>query len=91
MATIKVIEAASEIYWETTHQGTVEVNGVEVEYRYNENSNGIELYIYEEDGWTADPSDDMAETYDLLWEMLGEFSLPDDLSEEGEEFEWEAE
>ena len=90
MAQIKVIETPREVYWETTHEGTVLVDGVEVEFRYNENSNGIELYIYEEDGWTADPSDEMAETYDLLWEMLGEFSLPDDF-EENDEFEWEAE
>ena len=90
MAQIKVIESPREVYWETTHEGTILVNGIEAEFRYNENSNGIDLYIYEADGWTSDPSDEMAETYDLLWEMLGELSLPNDLPE-NDEFEWEAE
>lgn len=90
MAQIKVIEAPREVYWETTHEGTVLVDGVEVEFRYNENSNGVELYIYEEDGWTSDPSEEMSEIYDILWEMLAELSLPDDLPE-NDEFEWEAE
>jgi hypothetical protein len=90
---VKVIEAPREIYWETTHEGTFDIDGIEVDFRYNENPNGVNLYIFEEElGWTNDPSDDMGETYDILYEMLscGEISVNDDF-ECGEEFEWEIE
>lgn len=90
---VKVIEVPREVYWETTYEGTFIIDGIEVEFRYNENSNGVSLYVFEEElGWTNDPSDGMGETYDILYEMLscGEISVNDDF-EDGEEFEWEIE
>jgi hypothetical protein len=89
MARVKVIEAPSEVYWETTHEGTVEIDGTIVEFRYNENSNGINLFIFEEElGWTDDPSDDLGPTYDILFEMLSDIGVSD--LEFEEEFDWDA-
>lgn len=72
MAEVKVIEVAQEVWWETTHEGIVEINGVQIDYRFNENPNGTTLYIYEEEGWTVDPSDKMSELYDILYDWLAE-------------------
>ncbi len=72
MTEVKVIEVAQEIWWETTYEGIVEINRMQIDYRFNENPNGSTLYIYEEGGWTVDPSDKMAESYDILYDWLAE-------------------
>lgn len=91
MATIKIIEESSEIYWATTHEGTVEIDGTEVGYRYYEDSNGVEIYIYEEgEGWTTDPSEDLGEIYDTLYDLLTEIAV-EELGSEGDEFDFEPE
>lgn len=72
MAEVKVIEVAQEIWWETIYEGIVEINGVQIDYRLNENTNGSTLYIYEEGGWTVDPSDKMSESYDILYDWFTE-------------------
>ena len=53
MTEVKVIEVAQEIWWETTYEGIVEINRMQIDYRFNENPNGSTLYIYEEGGWTV--------------------------------------
>lgn len=47
MVKIKVIKEAQEVYYMTTLQGIVSVDGVELEYRYSEDSNGATLYIFD--------------------------------------------
>ena len=72
MAEIKVIEEASEVWWETTYEGIVEIDGVQIDYRFNENPNGITLYIYEEGDWSIDPSDEMSKLYDILYDRISD-------------------
>lgn len=87
MSVIKVIEAPNEVWWETTHEGILEVDGLQVDYRWNESPNGSILFIFEDAGWTSDPSEELVETYDLLWDMLSQCSI-DDISTEGEVFDY---
>ena len=70
MSEIKVIEEAHEVWWESTYEGIVEIDGVQIDYRFNENPNGTTLYIYEEGDWTIDPSDKMSELYDKLYDWV---------------------
>lgn len=86
MAKIKVIEGAHEVYWETTHEGIIEIDGTQVDYRYHESPNGTALYVYSNGSWTVEPEESMVDLYDTLYECLSEFR-PEDL-EEGEEFEY---
>ena len=87
MAKIKIIESPREVWWATTHQGRLEVNGKEVEYRFHENNNECELFVFEEGlGWTDSPVD--LNTYDILYDLLVELAI-DDLDGVGDEFEFD--
>jgi len=87
-AKIKVIEAPHEVWWDTTHEGTFEVDGTDYEFRYNENSNGTDMYIFIEGvGWSNDPGEEYEEVFDVLYEMLSSYGMDD--FEQGEEFEYE--
>ena len=66
MATIKVIEEANEVYWSSTFQGKVDVDGQEIDFRFAEDSNGAELYILTEDGWEG--ADLENENYNALYD-----------------------
>jgi len=91
MSTVKIVETPKEIYWSVTYEGTLEIDGVEVGYRFHEDSNGVEIFVYEDgEGWTSDPSESLAETYDVLYELLTEFDCTE-LGNEGEEFEFDEE
>jgi len=90
MANIKVIEEPREVWWETTNEGILEVDGVAVDYRWNETPNGAHLFLYEDATWTSDPSNELSDTYDLLWEMFLEGGV-DYVSTEGEEFNFDLE
>lgn len=90
MANIKVIEEPREVWWETTNEGILEVDGVAVDYRWNETPNGVHLFLYEDATWTSDPSNELSDTYDLLWEMFLEGGV-DYVSTEGEEFNFDLE
>jgi hypothetical protein len=58
MVKIKVIKEAQEVYYMTTLQGIVSVDGVELEYRYSEDSNGATLYIFDGTWNEYDPNND---------------------------------
>lgn len=87
-AKIKVIEEPREVWWDVTYEGTFEVDGIDYEVRYNENSNGVDMYIFIEGvGWSNDPGEDHEDAYDTLYEMLSSYGM--DGFVEGEEFEYE--
>ena len=46
MTKIKLIKDIAVVYWVETIEGEVELDGELVSFRYSENSNGAENYIY---------------------------------------------
>ena len=58
MAKIKVIKEAREVYYMTTLEGVVEIDGAQFEYRYSEDSNGATLYIFDGKWQEYDPNND---------------------------------
>ena len=53
MAQFKVIKQANEVYYTSTIEGEVEVNGVPLRYRYSEDNNGASLYILNDGEWES--------------------------------------
>ena len=54
MATIKIIEDVELVYSAETIQGKIELNGEIVEFRYSEDSNGSEHWIFKNDDWETE-------------------------------------
>lgn len=48
---IKVIEQSRLIYQRQTFEGIVEIDGKEVRFRYSEDDNGSEVYIWNGTQW----------------------------------------
>lgn len=90
MNKIKIIDAASVVYWATTYQGVFEVDGEAVEFRFHENSNGCEFYVYEEgEGWIeADLEEN--EAANVVYNMCLDYNL-EEWGETGDEFEYDPE
>ena len=88
MHKVKVISRSKLIYRMVTHQGTIEINGKEIEYRYSEDDNGATLYTYESHGgWTEyDPS---IPEHEILSMMISEWGV--DLGPSGDAFEYNPE
>ena len=87
MAKFKVIDEAYIRYQMTTWQGEIEINGETILYRYSEDDNGTELYVYNEaDGWSEAAVDDN-ENYAILYAAIGEWGNPEEFGAKGEEFE----
>lgn len=88
MNRFKIFETASEVYWMSTHQGHVSINGKEIEYRYSEDSNGATLWVLENDRWVE--VDTSVKEYDLLNRAILEYGVTD-LGPAGDEFDFEPE
>lgn len=87
MAKFKVIDEAYIKYQMTTWQGEIEINGETILYRYSEDDNGAELYVYNEaDGWNEASVDDN-ENYAILYAAIAEWGNPEEFGSSGEEFE----
>jgi hypothetical protein len=87
MAKFKVIDEAYIKYQMTTWQGEIEINGETILYRYSEDDNGAELYVYNEaDGWNRVEADDN-ENYAILYAAIGEWGNPEEFGAKGEEVE----
>ena len=88
---VKVIEEASEISWSTTHQGIIEVDGTQVEYRYFETNKSSEFYVWNKDegGWEEFWAEDEDESPEAVAFNLCVMNSPADMGVEGEEYEYE--
>lgn len=55
MNKIKIIESPKEVFWSTTKEGTVEIEGELIEFRFYEDPNGCELHVFdiEEMDWIS--------------------------------------
>lgn len=82
---IKIIEDTREVWWQTTHEGKIEIDGEILEFRYAENPNSAEIYIKTNDEW-SEVYDEDSTAIKNLQEVLAEYSM-EDLKGEGQEFE----
>lgn len=89
MATFKVTEEAYVKYQMTTWQGAVEMDGETIEYRYSEDDNGSEFYVYSEgNGYDrVNWSEEGNQKYAALIAAIGEWGNPEDFGPVGEEVE----
>jgi hypothetical protein len=87
MAKIKLLTDVDVVWWAETIQADAEVDGEKVTFRYHENSNGTEHYIYDQDrGWIQDYDD----KFDCLFDVCGQLEINKD-SKVDEEFDTEEE
>lgn len=78
--TLTVLEEGYVRYSMTTWQGKVNLNGEEITYRYSEDDNGAEMYIFGENGWAeADLSEEGPENHRLLWGTIMAWGNPEEL------------
>jgi hypothetical protein len=73
MTKINIKEGAGIVYQRTTFQGVVEINGETITYRYSEDDNGVELYVFTEKGWQQ--ADTTKPNYAILDTVLMEYGL----------------
>ena len=87
MAKFKVIDEAYIKYQMTTWQGEIEINGETILYRYSEDDNGAELYVYQEDSGWGQVSTEDNENWAILYSAIMEWGNPEEFGSSGEEFE----
>lgn len=63
----------------TTWQGKVNLNGEEITYRFSEDYNGCELYVFEDGGWDQIDYEDGPENHRLLWATIQAWGNPEEL------------
>lgn len=85
MATFTIKEEAYIKYQLTTYQGTVEMDGEEITYRFSADDNGEELYIFNEDtGYERiEFYGEVIEKYAPLLAAIGEWGNPEDMGPVG--------
>ena len=86
MTKIKLLKDIEVVYWVETIEGDVELDGELVSFRYSENSNGAENYIYLNGNWV----NNFDKKYNFLFEMCGERAINKD-SKTDEKFDSEFE
>jgi hypothetical protein len=84
MNKIILLDDVRIVYWAETIQGRAEVDGEEVVFRYSEDSNGPDFWVFDGKNWVAaDTSQEQT-----LYEICCELQINKD-SKSGDEFEWE--
>lgn len=87
MAKFKVTAEAYVKYEMTTWQGGVEINGETILYRYSEDNNGANLYVYQNDSGWGEVSTEDNENWAILYSAIMEWGNPTELGPTGEECE----
>ena len=77
--TLTVVEEGYVKYSMTTWQGKVDINGEEITYRYSEDNNGCELYVFEDGNWDQIDYEDGPENHRLLWGTIQAWGNPEEL------------
>lgn len=89
MAKFVVKSEAYVKYMMTTWQGEVNLNGIDIKYRYSEDDNGAELYIFDGETWNASNLED--ENHKILWAAIMAWGNPEEFGGNGAEVEIEDE
>lgn len=82
MAKINIKEGAYIKYQRTTWQGEVEIKGETIIYRYSEDDNGSELYVFTENNWQEVNTTE--DNYAILLAAIIEWGNPGELGEDGD-------
>lgn len=82
MAKINIKEGAYIKYQRTTWQGEVEIKGETIIYRYSEDDNGSELYVFTENNWQEVNTTE--DNYATLYAAIIEWGNPKELGEDGD-------
>lgn len=85
MAKFTVKSEAYVKYMMTTWQGEVTINGIDIKYRYSEDDNGAELYIFDGNEWIA--SNLEKEEHKILWAAIMAWGNPEEFGSTGAEVE----
>lgn len=87
MAKFTVKQEAWVAYSMTTWQGKIELDGQEIQYRYSEDDNGVEVYFMTEAGWEAAGlvgTDWADRAYAIICAAAGEWGSPEEFGSAGE-------
>lgn len=82
--TLTVVEEGYVKYSMTTWQGKVNMNGEEITYRYSEDHNGTELYVFKDGNWDQIDYMDGPENHRLLWATIQAWGNPEELGTPGQ-------
>lgn len=74
-------------YMKTTWQGEVNINGIDIKYRYSEDDNGAELYTFDGEAWNVSNLED--ENHKILWAAIMAWGNPEEFGGNGAEVEIE--
>lgn len=88
MQKLKVKENCGIVYQQTTYQGTVTIDGEDIEWRYSEDDNGDEFYVFENGSWERSELTDPKHI--LIYAAICTHGNPTDW-EDGEDIEIEDE
>ena len=81
----EVLEEARVVYEQITYEGKIKINGESIQYRYSEDDNGVDFYVYLEDGWNAVDYDNN-ENYSILFHSIQMYGNPKEFGKTGEKF-----
>lgn len=89
---IKIVEEGYVKYSLTTWQGSVEINGSPITYRYSEDDNGAELYILNENQTEWERADEEnVENHKVLWVAIQAWGSPEEMGTSGDYVDLEEE
>jgi hypothetical protein len=71
----KIIESAKEVWFDITNQFEIEIDGESFSFRYNENNNSTELFLWRDErgGWLS--YNDLTEDEKSLCEKIESYIL----------------
>ena len=81
---IVLLDDIRVVYWMETIQGRAEVNGVEITFRYSENTKGADFWIFDGKNWVVADTDQEQTLYEICCDLL----INKD-SKSGDEFDWD--
>ena len=87
MATITVKEQPRIVSRRTSWQGSVEVNGETVDFRYVDDWDGLEFYVYRDNNYREVSRDDMTEAEQIAFDLCVEYNV-EEIGAAGETFEF---
>ena len=82
----EVLEEASVVYELVTYEGEIKVNGESLRYRYSEDDNGVDFFIYLENGWES-VDYDSNESYGAIFHAIQMYGNPKEFGKTGDQFE----
>ena len=87
MATISVKQKPLIVIIRSSWQGIVEVNWETVDFRYVDDWDGLEFYVYRDNNYREVSRDDMTEAEQIAFDLCVEYNV-EEIGAAGETFEF---